>query len=82
MNPRAISAKYLNNYQLLITFTNNEVKQFNLTSYLNYPVYQALKDESFCRRVRVVDGILQWNDVIDFDPDTVYLESKKVVARV
>jgi hypothetical protein len=28
--------------------------------------------------VRVVNGILQWNDDIDFSPDTLYLESKPV----
>ena len=78
MNPRVVKVEYKGKYNLLVTFTNKEVKQFDLTNYLSYPVYQALSDETFCRKVRVVNGILQWNDDIDFSPDTVYLESTPV----
>ena len=59
---------------MLLTFTNNEVKQFDLTAYHNYPVYQPLKDESFCKKVKSIDGIIQWDEYIDFDPDTLYME--------
>jgi len=78
MNPRAIEVKYLGDYQLLITFTKKEVKQFDLKSYLHFPVYEPPKDESFCKRVKAVDGILLWNEYIDLDPDTVYLEGKTI----
>jgi hypothetical protein len=78
MNPRVLKVEYKGQYHLLLTFTNKEVRQFDLTNYLSYPIYQPLKDESFCRNVRVVNGILQWNDDIDFSPDTLYLESKPV----
>jgi hypothetical protein len=64
----------------LLTFDNNEVKVFNFSAYLDYPVYQDLKDEAFCRVVKVVDGIVQWDDEIDFDPDILYLESKPLEA--
>ena len=76
MNPRVLQVEYMEGYKLLVTFTNKEHRQFDLTSYLRYPVYEPLKDESFCKKVKVVDGIIQWNDIIDFDPDTLYLESK------
>ncbi|MCB0741457.1 MAG: DUF2442 domain-containing protein [Chitinophagaceae bacterium] len=78
MNPRAISVKYIGNYQLLVTFTNAEVKKFDLKSFLNYPVYEPLKDEIFCKQVKAKDGILFWNDTIDLDPDTVYLNGQPV----
>ncbi len=80
MSPRVLSVEYKGNYQLLIMFTNKEVKQFDLTAYLNYPVYEPLKDESFCKKVKATDGILQWNEYIDFDPDTLYLDSKPVYS--
>ncbi|MES2330984.1 MAG: DUF2442 domain-containing protein [Bacteroidota bacterium] len=76
MNPRVLSVEYKGNYQLLIMFTNREVRLFDLTTYLNYPVYEPLKDESFCMKVKATDGILHWNEYIDFDPDTIYLCSK------
>jgi hypothetical protein len=78
MNPRVYSVEYKGNYKFLLTFKNKEVRQFDLSAYLKYPVYAALKDEAFCKTVKVVDGILKWNDSIDFSPDTVYLESEPV----
>ena len=78
MNPRVLKVEYKGDHQLLLTFTNNEVKQVDLTAYLNYPVYQPLKDESFCKKVKSIDGIIQWDEYIDFDPDTLYMESMSV----
>jgi len=84
MNPRVLKVEYKGDHQLLLTFTNKEIKQFDLSAYLNYPVYEPLKDEAFCKKVKTADGIIQWNEYIDFDPDTLYLESKPVpsVARI
>ena len=79
MNPRVLTVEYKDDYKLLLTFTNKEVKLFDLLAYLNYPVYEPLKDEAFCKKVKAIDGIIQWNDYIDFSPDTVYLESKLVL---
>ena len=78
MNPRVIAAEYKGHYQLMLTFSNKEVRQFDISAYLDYPVYQPLKDEAFCQKVKTSNGIVRWNDSIDFDPDTVYLESKPV----
>lgn len=78
MNPRVLTVEYKGGYQLLVTFTNKEVKQFDLTDYLNYPIYEPLKDEAFCKKVKAVNGIIQWDEFIDFSPDTIYLSSKPV----
>jgi len=80
MNPRASFVKYKPHYKLIVTFSNDEVKEFDLRRYLDYPVYEPLRDESFCSKVKVIDGVILWDDVIDIDPDTVYLESKPVAA--
>lgn len=76
MNPRVLSAEYKGAYQLLLTFTNKEVRKFDFSSYLHYPVYEPLKDDFFCQKVKATNGIVQWDEIIDFDPDIVYLESK------
>jgi len=78
MNPRVLTVEYKGGYKLLITFTNKEIKQFDFSAYINYPVYEPLKDEAFCKKVKAIDGIIQWNEDIDFSPDTVYLQSKPV----
>ena len=78
MNPRVIAVKYENKYKIILTFSNKEVKEFDVSSYLNYPVYSQLKDESFCQKVQVYNGTVIWNDTIDFDADTLYTESKQL----
>ena len=80
MNPRVLTVEYKENYTLLIKITNNELKQFDLKAFLHYPVYEELKDEKFCKKVTVVDGIIQWNNSIDLDPDLVYLQSNTAFA--
>ena len=75
MNPRAQNIFYKSPYNLIVTFTNGEVKKFDLKPYLNYPVYEELKNESFCRSAKVQNGTVVWNDELDLDPDRLYLES-------
>ena len=75
MNPRAKNIFYKSPYNLIVTFTNGEVKKFDLKPYLNYPVYEELKNESYCSRAKVQNGTVVWNDEIDLDPDRLYLES-------
>jgi len=76
MNPRVKDVKYESPYKLVLTFSNNEIKEFDFSFYLHYPVYKVLNDEAFCHKAIVINGTVAWNDEIDFDPDTLYLESK------
>jgi hypothetical protein len=78
MNPRVKEVQYRAPYKLLLTFANDERKQFDLLPYLDYPVYSPLKDESYCRKAKVLWGTVAWDETVDFDPDTLYLESEGV----
>lgn len=78
MNPRAKKVEYKHPYQLRITFTNEEVKVFDLSPYLKYPVYSKLQDESFCQKATIKYGTVVWNDEIDIDRDRLYLESENL----
>ena len=79
MNPRVATVKYQNPHKLILTFTNKEVKEFDLSKYFDYPVYQILKDETFSNKAKVFNGTVVWNEFTDFDPDTLYLESKPLM---
>jgi hypothetical protein len=79
MNPRVSTVQYKSPYKLILTFTNNEVKEFDFSSYLDYPVYRVLKDETFCNKATVFNGTVIWDENTDFDPDTLYLESKPLL---
>jgi hypothetical protein len=79
MNPRVSAVEYQSPYTLILTFKNREVKEFSFSNYINYPVYEKLKDESYCRKARVFNGTVIWDEFTDFDPDTLYLESKPLM---
>lgn len=78
MNPRVKFVQYKHNYKLELTFENGEVKEFDLTPYLNYPVYNSLKNELYCSKVKVFNGTVVWDDDTDIDPDRLYIESKQL----
>jgi Protein of unknown function (DUF2442) len=80
MNPRVSEVKYKHPYKLVLTFNNGGLKEFDFINYLNYPVYEKLKDPVFCNTVKVFLGTAVWDDEIDFAPDTLYLESKPVLV--
>ena len=82
MNPRIKKVEYKSPYKLILSFDNDERKEFDISPYLSYPVFKILQDESFCRRAKIFNGTVVWNDEIDFDPDTLYLESKPLLASV
>ena len=80
MNPRVKEVKYKSKYKLILTFENNELREFNLQPYLHYPVFELLNDESFCGKVKVFNGTVVWDQETDFDPDTLYLDSNPLAT--
>lgn len=76
MNPRVQDVQILGDYKLLLTFTNNEKKIFDIKPYLSYDVYKELRNSEIFNSVKTVDGTIQWTNEADFCPDTLYLESE------
>ena len=76
MNSRVLAVTYKSPFKLVLTFSNNEVKQFDLVHFLHYPIYSPLKAEFFCKKVATFNSTVIWNDFIDFDPDTLYPKSE------
>lgn len=75
MNPRVENAEYLSGSKLKIEFRNGECRIFDFKPYLDYPVYKPLESEAFARQLHVQNGTVCWGNQLDFDPDTLYLES-------
>jgi len=82
MNPRVVTVSCMTGYKLELTFTNGEARVFDVSPYLHYPVYEPLADEAYFRKAHVISGTVIWDDYIDFDPDTLYLEGKPVIVSV
>lgn len=78
MNPRIKAVKPKNDYTLILTFTNDDVKIFDLKPYLDIGIFKELRDKSKFNSVRPFLGSIQWQTGQDLCPDTLYLESKNV----
>ena len=64
--------KPIDNYKLILTFENNEVKIFDMIPYLDKGIFQELKDENLFKAVKVSFDSIEWANGIDVDPETLY----------
>ena len=71
-----INVKALENYELEITFENNEVKLFDVKPYLDTGLFSTLKDKKLFKKVKIAFDTIEWPNGIDLDPEIVYEKSK------
>ncbi len=76
MNPRVLEVKFQSPHFLILTFTNNERRRFSYQPYISFPVYRKLENAVFAKKAYCINGTVAWDDMTDFDPDTLYLESE------
>jgi len=82
LGPRVTSVMPKNDYKLLLTFDNGEQRIFDATPLLSVKVFSPLRDKTFFKRVRVLDGTIVWPEDIDYCPDTLYMQSTAVTEPV
>jgi len=75
MNPRVKDVKPNQNYTLIITFNNDEIKVFDMKPYLDIGIFKELKDINIYNTVKPFLGSIQWKNGQDLCPDTLYLDS-------
>ena len=76
MNPRVQKVECKHGNHLIVTFSNGQIKLFDMQPYFDYPVFNDLKNTGFFNKAYVLHGTVAWNNEIDFDPDTLYIEGK------
>jgi hypothetical protein len=81
MNPRVKAVSFQRPHFLILTFSNNERKRFSFEPYIRYLVDRKLENEVFAEKVYCVNGTVAWDDMIDFDPDTLYLEAEPLTDQ-
>jgi Protein of unknown function (DUF2442) len=74
--PKQVTPK--DNYELEISFSNGEVKLMDMTPYLVYPAFAALRAKPLFMQARVAHNTIIWNDEIDIAPESAYLESRLI----
>ena len=81
MNPRINAVTAQDDHTLLLTFSNGEIRRFDLKPYLGYPAFEPLRQLRFFKLARASHGTVTWPEEIDFDPDTLYLEGRPVTLE-
>ena len=81
MNPEVINVQPEKNYMLHLWFDNNEEGVFDVKPYLDFEVFQALKDEKMFNSVHPFLGTVRWSNNADLCPDTLYLDSVKLCKK-
>lgn len=84
MNPRVKAVVPQADYRLKLTFTNGEVRLFDVTPYLDTGIFRELRDVRLFNSVRPFLGSIQWKSGQDLCPDMLYEQSEpaaKTAAR-
>jgi len=80
MNPRVKSVVARDNHKLEITFLNGETGVYDCAPLLDFGVFQELRDISYFKQARAEGGTVVWPHEQDIGPDTLYEDSRKLVA--
>lgn len=81
LHPRVVSVTPEEGYQLLLTFSNGEVKLFDMQPYLDKGLFAELSNETLFRTAKPVLGTVVWDNGLDLCPDTLFLDSAPVPER-
>ena len=76
MAPKVIKVEPLENYQLRLTFSNGEIRCFDVTPNLDKGIFTELKNIEYFQQIEISFGSVQWLHEQDFSQDTLYLLSE------
>jgi len=66
-------------YTLILTFSNGDVRKFDMKPYLGRGVFQELKDVSRFNTVRISFDSIEWDNEADMDPEVLYKYSENML---
>jgi len=74
--------KPLPDYELLLTFENNEKKKFDIKPYLNKGIFKELNNVDLFNSVKISFDTIQWANDADLDPEFLYANSVPYVEKL
>ncbi len=77
MNPRITKVIPIDDFKLILTFTNGECKIYDCSDLLEFGVFKELRDINYFKQAKITDGTVTWPQEQDICPDTLYLDSIK-----
>jgi len=75
MNPHVTAVVPNDDHTLTLTFTNGEVRRYDMKPWLDRGVFRELQNIGYFRCVRVAFGTVEWPNEQDLCPDMLYLDS-------
>lgn len=81
MHPSVTNVTPSDDYTLQVSFDNGECGTLDMKPYLDFGVFQRLKDRNAFKRVRVSFDTVEWDSGIDLDPEFVYEKCRKNRAQ-
>jgi hypothetical protein len=78
IRPRAIEVKTEPNYLLLVLFSNNEKRLFDVKPYLDFKPFEELKNPEIFNTVKPAGLSIEWVHGQDICPDELYYNSVSV----
>lgn len=81
MYPSVTHVTPTENYILSVCFDNGESGTLDMKPFLNFGVFQRLKDPRIFEHVRVAFDTVEWDSGIDLDPEFVYEKCLCINAR-
>jgi hypothetical protein len=67
-----VAVQVTDEYQLLLTFENQEKRLFDMRPLIETPPWNRLKHGDVFRKVHIQQGTIVWPGQIDIDPETLY----------
>ena len=80
---RVIDVKYLQDYQLQLSFNDGTTKMVDLESELSGPIFEPLRDKLFFRQVKVnpETNTIEWPNGADFAPEFLQEIGEEIVPK-
>jgi hypothetical protein len=75
MNPAIIKVKPDDDFRLILSFDNGEVRGFDMKPYLDNGLFMQLKVREVFESVKVSFDTIEWSNKLDFDPEVLYENS-------
>ncbi|GHS93100.1 hypothetical protein FACS1894139_01700 [Planctomycetales bacterium] len=69
-----VGVEPLADYQLRVSFSDGQIKIYDVAPLLNKGVFRELANPLFFRRAAVNYGTVVWGDDIDLAPETLYAD--------
>lgn len=72
--PKTLSAKALENYKIFLSFEDGISGEVSLEAYKGRGVFEYWNDEENFKNFKIIHNAITWNEDIDIDCDSLYLQ--------